>query len=645
MKHFDSIQAKPPLIAASVALAAIFSALNYHGHDYSYRWNLLALFILVAATALHVALNAERDWQLRRHGALIAYAGYIGWGLLSLTWSTVPSESMLAWLTQLTALFALYLGYQADAKQWRALLLLMPVLIVSVSGYTLYQGLALKVDRPAGFMLNWNSNAAFIALLLIPYFAFFLQTDRAWRRHALGVLMAFGAMAIAVTESRGGLAVLLFGLIPVGWQYGRQQRRWARVVWLVAYLALGFVLAELLQGGALTQRLAQQAGNADVQSLGSGRHALWLAGWHMYLDKPWLGWGLGIYHWLYPHYRDPLLVEMGQMAHNDYLEILLSLGPVGLLAILGFVGCVARLLWRAWRRQDLLQLALAAAAMAILLHSSVDFNLFQPAILIVLGLFVGYLERLGRDAGAVEAVAPAFRPSLRVGLAGLMTAVFGVWFGTIVIGLQQIELASAEKSPSQRLARLDQARRWLPYFWKLEAFQAATVVDLLKTDNPEGLSAQEHAALIDFALGKIDRTLTKNPLWGLSYRNRGELLESRASTPQQIDAVVAAYRAALRLDPYDLDARFRLSEVLVKRGHAEEARQLMFDGFEKAYFTDLQKGLGFLVKIKALLEAEGMSDSQLAVLNQTMEPLVRRMMRYQNGLFVLRKAGLEPDNG
>jgi len=635
-----------PLIVATLVILAVFSALNFQGHDYSYRWNMLALFVLLMLTTVHLITHYPQPLQLSRQYALISYGLFMLWSVISLFWSAVPSDSLLAWLTQLTGVFALYLGYQASSEQWRNFKWLLLPLALVVTSYTLYQSQVLHIGRPSGFLLNWNSNAAFIALLILPTCALFLQVPSKLQQHALGLVILYCAIAIGVTQSRGGLLVLLVGLLPLFWVQRSQAKAYWVIAQLVVYLLLGFAVAELLQGGGLGQRMVQSvssgtAGGLSVEQLGSGRHALWAAGWQMYLDRPFLGWGTGMYHWLYPQYRNPLWLEAGQMAHNDYLEALLGLGPIGLLLLLLFVASVARLFWRAMRVKNLEYLALAGGALGILLHSFLTFNLSQSAIVIVLGLFVGYLSKALQDKVLVDGNPQCFAKPLYFVVVSVTGLVLSLWLGGLYMGFLQAELAGHEPHPGRRFAYIESAQKWLPYMAKYDALMAAAVIDLAMQEGSAGMTAEEHQKLMNYALTKVDSALLKNPLHSLNYKNKAEILEAWAQTPEQKQQVIEIYQQVLVHDPYDLVTRYRLTELLASLGQDVEAHRLLFAGLGKAYFTDLEFGMVYLLKVKQILEAGTITKVQGELLDKQLKQLATRMRHYKRGHFVLHGLGIE----
>jgi O-antigen ligase len=101
-------------------------------------------------------------------------------------------------------------------------------------------------------------------------------------------------------------------------------------------------------------------------------------------DYPIVGTGGGSFHTAYPRYRPGTIGAFYDHTHQDYLEILADTGVVGLgllamIVSLSFVAALTALR----RRNDVLMRGMAFAAVmgitAILIHSTVDFNLQIPA--------------------------------------------------------------------------------------------------------------------------------------------------------------------------------------------------------------------------------------------------------------------------
>ena len=99
---------------------------------------------------------------------------------------------------------------------------------------------------------------------------------------------------------------------------------------------------------------------------------------------PLTGTGGGTYYGLYPLTRESTLRSWYEHAHNDYLEILVETGPLGLILLDGVVVlALAKALIAQQRRRDPLARGMAFAVImgvtALLLHATADFNFQIPA--------------------------------------------------------------------------------------------------------------------------------------------------------------------------------------------------------------------------------------------------------------------------
>ena len=121
-------------------------------------------------------------------------------------------------------------------------------------------------------------------------------------------------------------------------------------------------------------------------------------------DYGWVGSGMGTFYVVFPRYRAENVVAFFDHAHNDYVQFAAEAGYIG-IGILGLVvafSLAAALLAQARRRDPLMRGMSFASIMgvaAILIHSTVDFNLQIPAnallfmVLLALAWISLYLER------------------------------------------------------------------------------------------------------------------------------------------------------------------------------------------------------------------------------------------------------------
>lgn len=125
---------------------------------------------------------------------------------------------------------------------------------------------------------------------------------------------------------------------------------------------------------------------------------------NMWLENPLLGTGAGSYKYVYPSYKssDVTSTQLYDYAHNDYLQFLAEFGALAFLLLAATVLLVMAWSIRAMmlRRRSLNQglgFASFMGVFAILIHSTVDFNLQIPAnaYLFVFMLAMGCIARWG----------------------------------------------------------------------------------------------------------------------------------------------------------------------------------------------------------------------------------------------------------
>jgi hypothetical protein len=100
----------------------------------------------------------------------------------------------------------------------------------------------------------------------------------------------------------------------------------------------------------------------------------------MWIDRPFLGWGLGTFPEVYPHYRSFYTNLLVNAVHNDYVQVLVETGIAGLALTIWFIielygaGRLRSSDWQQDWRQTM-RLAALLGCTGILAHSFVDFNM------------------------------------------------------------------------------------------------------------------------------------------------------------------------------------------------------------------------------------------------------------------------------
>jgi len=188
-------------------------------------------------------------------------------------------------------------------------------------------------------------------------------------------------VALLLSASRGGIVslalqmVILFLLLLVRRVRSKHVLVGGMVV-LCAALAVSWIgVTQVLQRFADYQSLEVSVGK---------RAAMRVDTWHIFLDHPLMGTGLGTLQMVFPPYDSLYDGRIVNHTHNDYLEALAETGVLGGLCCLWFLGVLLLDSLRglaelgssfgAW-----LNLSGLVGCCGLLVHSLVDFNLHIPA--------------------------------------------------------------------------------------------------------------------------------------------------------------------------------------------------------------------------------------------------------------------------
>jgi O-antigen ligase len=206
-----------------------------------------------------------------------------------------------------------------------------------------------------------------------------------WRVSAV----VLGLAALLLSGSRAGLLALAAEMViaTVVLRRAALRRGQVRRLATAAGLALvaGVILFAYVDPGWVAKKLGSVAYvNKTWAEWASDRKMMASDAYHMWLEHPWLGVGLGDFETAYPRYQSFPTDEWIDHAHNDYAEATAETGLVGALLILAALGLFLYLAFRnvthlfgsnaGWVR-----LGAALGCCGLLVHSLADFNLHIPA--------------------------------------------------------------------------------------------------------------------------------------------------------------------------------------------------------------------------------------------------------------------------
>ena len=255
--------------------------------------------------------------------------------------------------------------------------------------------------------------------------------DRVGWAYAAGVL-AFGVVASQARGAFVGMAVAAVAGIALIRPTGR--RAWAGLA------GVGCLIVLLLIAVGTASPMARVASIVDGEATGlSVRLDLWRASLDAWKDAPAWGYGLGAFEVAVAPRLDRDLGLVFRRAENEYLDLLVEGGLVGLGLSLALLATVARLGVRAWRsrvkassEEAPMILGGLLGLLALAVHCLGDFSPHIPGLSVVALALCGHLARLGLAVGeTAEVPSPAVR---RWRLAPAMAMAMAMAAGAVVIG-------------------------------------------------------------------------------------------------------------------------------------------------------------------------------------------------------------------
>jgi O-antigen ligase len=342
-------------------------------------------------------------------------AGATGW----LSFSIAPAESFSRLLelggAVVTFLLARELCWHWRGRCWIAAAPLIvagiaEALIGSFQSYL--EGAGYSSGIVSGTYVNRNHYAALLEMALpltlaagaAVYRMGLVPHDRpAAPAIKASVLIACGAlMFVALTASQSRMAFFgslcslgvmgVIGITAVEQRVYRPAPISRRILAGGAVFAFVGLLFVLVPPRALIARYGSLA--AKRGEITDDRLAIWRESVPMAKAYPIVGCGLGAYESGFMRFKKVAPMYREDFAHNDYLQILIELGAIGLVIGLALVARIVSkvlrvALFHKERRGWELAIGLAGAVTALLIHSGADFNLYIPANAMTLAWICG----------------------------------------------------------------------------------------------------------------------------------------------------------------------------------------------------------------------------------------------------------------
>ena len=255
-----------------------------------------------------------------------------------------------------------------------------------------------------GFFANRNHLAS--SLLVALPFAIVLgaatlrRPDREMKALWFGALFAgLVVVALAAIRSRAGIilfAPVMLASLLAAWISAGRSRPGPGLLVLVGSTAAALTAVAVLALPPILARFDRATPEVRFE-----RWPLIAEAAQTYLP---LGSGMGSFDAVYRSVEplEELDSSFFNQAHNEYLEIWLEAGWLGISVFLAFLVWYARRSWAAWRtapsRESDLQRAASIGIGVLLVHSSADYPLRTVALAVVFALCCGILELAGRPS-------------------------------------------------------------------------------------------------------------------------------------------------------------------------------------------------------------------------------------------------------
>lgn len=387
-----------------------------------------------------------------------------------------------------------------------------------------------------------------------------------------GLAMALMVAAVALCLSRGALVALLaagvLSTVLSCWRSRQPPRVWgmalvaAASLGLVAWLGLPAVharLSTLWRGDALED----------------GRLELWARVLPLWLDFPLWGAGYGAFPYLEPLTRTPAPSHpvVYDYADNDYVQLLLEGGAVGLLLALGATTLVywqggrAYLRLRSTRAAGLLLGALFAWT-AVIVQGFFSYELHVPAIAVLATVLAAQLSSArSRAPEKSQSPGPWRRVAAVLGaLAAAVLAFVLVREAWCAARAERYRLAAEQCKTSADPAAQERRRTYLHAACDLVPDNVLLQLELAEVYH-DAFERHQHPGDMRTALKYFVRARDLCPLLGQPHVR----LATHARTMARADTRAAYLRRAARLMPADERIWFACGAQALEEGHPEEA--------------------------------------------------------------------------
>jgi putative inorganic carbon (hco3(-)) transporter len=383
-----------------------------------------AMYLFLASTYFSIAVNSlslglmalcfagimvsERRFLVRPTPLDYFFLAYVIAEILSTIFSYRAAQSFAfskrILLIGIVYFFATWITTDQMAKRAVAVLLAAATIVACIGVGKLAFSPPEEVVRLGIFQFYMTtSELMMIALLLLLPFAVHPDTPRRIRAVAILALIPVG-ICLYATVTRGAYLAVAAGIIFIAVVRNKK---------LLIPLAVLILLVILFAPPYVESRIRSIVDLNHPEN--ASRLMLWKTGLRIFADHPVVGIGDIDVHDLYVHYMDPGDPAVHGHMHNIAMQILVTLGSVGLIAVIAMFVTIVQTEWRIWKRvhTDWFRGSIVLGALAVFVGFQVngltEWSFGDQEIVILfwitlgLTLAVGELPPVQAPAGAAPA--------------------------------------------------------------------------------------------------------------------------------------------------------------------------------------------------------------------------------------------------
>lgn len=525
----------------------------------------------------------------------LAFLCFYIWSLFSLLWSVDLSLSSRTAMNFIVCLLAMMVGSMLSDNELSRIIKFFIVIGLGMIMISAYQVFVQGFARPVGLFYDWNENGSFMVVGLLLLSVLFVFA-RKYHTHLVGAGIALLVYAIGLSQSRGAMLSLAIALILFFLLLVRNLKYRHRFVFFLIWAALGFALENMttllaalgFQFDSMTPhssvgRLIDTIQSGDVSST---RFSLWKSALEQYLQKPYLGYGVGALWGGFAISRFHLDPVPPHSPHNDYLQLLVELGPMGLFLFLLFVF----LLFRSYKTIQYTELgenksqntiAVWLALVAIFVHIIFNFHFYSVSFLMVIGVFSGYLGRVAIAGTSREYANPSTSLHKLISIiTPLVILLVLVLHATTLVSDSMMRHAQDADGFDQAMRYYHAACRVAPYRAEPHIRQGELI--LHHTDS-EQLTENEKGVLLDSAMKEFQTAKSISKYNYSAYYNSAELMRRIPARYPHAD-ITDNYEMSLQLRPNSINAYLSYSDYLRDSGMSRASWEVLESAWGRWYY-------------------------------------------------------------